>query len=256
GQQHRHAEVHRHERGDHDAPVGDDECARRLREDGHRAGRRRERRGHVQGDLVADGGRRDPHLHGDLTAPDSTLSGGPPRAGLRRSQPGSFSRPILPAPGNVSHRFRSAPRTIPAALVFSEAGTSYIVIEPFGVTRPISWTSASVNQMFRSGPTARRRGPPRGGRPLLNSVTFPDVVIRPIRFAVGSCSVKHRFPSGPAIRSVISGCGDGVVSPETAPLVGTIAPIQLLAENQIRWSGPATIALTCAGGSFSFLRST
>jgi hypothetical protein len=100
------------------------------------------------------------------------------------------------------------------------------VITPLGVMRPIAGAvvERSVNQMFPSGSAAIPKGTLPAGRPLLNSVTAPPMVISPIALT-GPSSVNQMFPSGPA---ATAGGALGVLPglpPFAARLYSVIAPV-------------------------------
>ena len=80
------------------------------------------------------------------------------------------------------------------------AGSGKVVTTPAGVIRVMASIWGLAIQTFPSGPAASPL--PNAAESSGNSVTSPDVVMRPIRSATdsptGPCSLNQRAPSGPA----------------------------------------------------------
>ena len=129
------------------------------------------------------------------------------------------------------------------------------VITPCGVMRAIAGRKRvdSTNHRFPSGPVTMPRGS-LSARGMVNSVSDPDGVSRPTRFAQNS--VNHRLPSGPAVmlsgpvpKPWLAGTEPAlslVISPAgvTRRMKSGLPPPPLLAFTYMFPSGPA--AIVCA----------
>ena len=112
---------------------------------------------------------------------------------------------------------------------------------PAVVIRPIWCVAPSVNQRLPSGPAAIPRGPLKAVG-IVNSVTAPAVVIRPILLVLPPLnSTNQRLSSGPNAKPkepLIEGMGNSVMTP--LGVTRAILP-PLSSANQTLPSGPATI---------------
>lgn len=101
--------------------------------------------------------------------------------------------PIFPA--YVNHRAPSGPAAMPSSCWLG-TGTTYSLITPAVVIRPILLTLGSTNQRALSGPDVMPLSPIKeAGKGY--SVMAPDVLIRPILSP--PYSANHNAPSEPAV---------------------------------------------------------
>src|ERR1700687_3074117 len=161
--------------------------------------------------------------------------------------PAVVMRPIFIAEDSANQSAPSGPTTMlvtPAAGV----GTGNSAISPAVVNRPILFSAGSVNQRAPSGPAviAPRRLKPAttGWEGKGNSVSDPEVVIRPIR-GYGPSSGNQSALSEPVARpgwlSKMSTCGSGN-SAMVPPVVMRPMLCALASMNQRAPSGPLAMA--------------
>src|SRR5262249_30858761 len=122
-------------------------------------------------------------------------------------------------------------------------GIGYSVIAPAGVTRPNLSKLDSTNQRFPSGPAVMPSGR-LSNVGIVNTVTTPAVVMRPMAVAEKSRSANHRPPSGPVVipsGSLPDATGNSVMTP--AVVMRPILPAERLdSVNHSAPSGPAVIS--------------
>src|SRR5690349_11042373 len=83
-------------------------------------------------------------------------------------------------PDSVIHRLPSGPAVI-ATGVAVRLPVPYSVMTPCGVTLPTREATASVNHRFPSGPSAMSLGWLFLVSPVVNLLTVPDGVMRPMK---------------------------------------------------------------------------